>query len=279
MDKQVISWGHSLNRKQRKVWRDIERRAFRDNPNYFPNIASSTGDVEREFFVLSVDGDYVGRAAATTNKSSIAQQAQGSGFIDDFVLLEEYRDDADLLIKCCLSSLGERGARQVVARGVGTFPAIQTEGYEHYPPYGCSHNPPWYVDIFHKVGFRNIDELTFFNFKLPQIPPSGGREFEQTCSRLGIKLRPLNIKDPQESMEFQRFMLQANPSSPVARFNPMMSQDASRFKVWANYILSRLFKARMFVGTDASGKMVLCTGYMPDLNLAIKSCCRCKKIG
>jgi hypothetical protein len=249
------------------MWRGIERIAFRDDPIYFLNIASSTG--EKEFFVLSVDGDYVGRASATINKGSITPQQEETGFIEDFVVLKQYAGDADLLISCCLSSLRGRGARQVIARGGGMLPAIQTEGYEHYPPFGCPHNPPWYVDIFLSKGFLKTDEWTFFNSKLPQIPPSGGREFEQTCRRLGIKLRPLNIKNPRESMEFQYLMTETNPSS--FRFNPVLSQNISHFKAFIFHIVYRLFKAKVFIGVDKGGRMVFCVSYIPDLNLAIKS--------
>jgi hypothetical protein len=271
MDKQVISWGHSLNRKRGKIWRDLERKALKDDPNYFPNFSfgSPAKDRGKEFFVLCINGDYVGRATATINRSLTGvQQAQDTGFIDDFVVLEEYADEADLLLERCLSSLGERGARQVVAWGGGTFPAIQTEGYEQTPPFFCPHNPPWYADIFHRNGFLNTDEWTFFNCKLPPILPSEVREFEQAYRRLGIKLRPLNIKNRREFMEFQRLFYETNPYS--VRFSPITIQDISPFTAFAYSILYRLFKLRMFVGIDATGKMVLFIGYMPDLNLAIK---------
>jgi hypothetical protein len=91
---------------------------------------------------------------------------------------------------------------------------------------------------------------------------------EQTFNRLGIKLRPLNAKNPREFMEFQRLMCETNPS--FVPFNPIAIQNVSRFKAFINHIFYRLFKARIFVGIDATGEMVLFMSYMPDVNVAIK---------
>jgi hypothetical protein len=69
-------------------------------------------------------------------------------------------------------------------------------------------------------------------------------------------------------MEFEHFRRETNPYA--ARFSPIMSQNASHFRALAEHILSRLFKAKVFIGVDKGGRMVFFTGYMPDFNLAIK---------
>jgi hypothetical protein len=154
------------------------------------------------------------------------------------------------------------------------FPVIETEGYEHTPPFSLPHNPPWLADIFLKNGFSKIDEYTFFHVKLPEITETENeaKKFEETLQRLGIEIRPLNRKNPLELAQFQRLCYETNPYS--LRFNPLPIKKISRSAAFFDHLIfSRLLKYKTFIGVDKKdpSKMVLFMGYYPDFNQAFKS--------
>jgi hypothetical protein len=205
----------------------------------------------------------VGRASATLDKNWIEKRGENSGFIDDFVIFPEHKHDADLLLKCCLSWLKEKGMEQVMVRGSSIIPAIEVEGYKQFPAFGHPHNPPWYVDIFLQNGFVPTKQWLGFRYKIPQIPPSEAKKFEQLCQGSGIKIRWLT----RESRELQHLYHETN----ITQFgwNPQLEASPSRFKALINHLLFRLLKMRTFVGIDANGKMVFYGSYLPDFNEAL----------
>ncbi|VUT25127.1 MAG: hypothetical protein MOIL_00873 [Candidatus Methanolliviera sp. GoM_oil] len=257
MSGEVISLGTSLRGENGRIWRGVEKNVARCDPNYFftfnLNPQSSGKDVEKEFFVLLVDGDHVGRASAAFNKNF-----WNVGFIEDFMVREDQKDCVDPLIERCLSTLKDKGVKEVMVKG-SLLPALQIEGYGEVPPYGCPHNPPWYVDLFERNGFLKAREWTFFNLKLPEVPE------DDALDHLGIKLRPLRMRDPKDVMAFNNLRYETN-AEPYMEINPMRSEKLSRFSLFIGSIIMRFCKMKTFVGIDRDGEMVLFMGYLPDFN-------------
>ncbi|VUT26210.1 MAG: hypothetical protein MOIL_01447 [Candidatus Methanolliviera sp. GoM_oil] len=268
MSKEVISLGTSTKPSPRgnsgRIWREVERNVARCDPNYLllSNILPEGGDFDREFFALLVDGDHVGRASAAFNKN-----LEDVGFIEDFMVREDQKDFVDPLIERCLSVLKDKGVKEVMVKG-SSLPALQMEGYGEVPPYGCPNNPSWYVDLFERNGFLKTGEWTFFNLKLPEISKDDARKFEETLDHLGIKLRPLKVRDPKDIMAFNDLMYETN-AQPYMNINPMRDKKISRFSLFIGSMIMHFRKMKTFVGIDKNGEMVLFMGYFPDFNRAM----------
>jgi hypothetical protein len=265
MSGEIISLGTSLRGEARRIWREVEKNVAGCDPNYFFtffNPQSSGKDVEKEFFVLSVDGDYVGRASATLDKNF-----GNVGFIEEFMVREDQKDCVDPLIERCLSILKEKGIEEVMVKG-GLLLALQTEGYEEIPPFGCPHNPPWYVDLFERNGFSKTREWRLFNAKLPKISKDKAKKFEKALDRLGIKLRPLKARDTKEKMAFDNLLSETN-ANPYMDAIPAKSEKTSRFALFIGSMVMRFLKVRTFIGIDKNGDVVFFMGYLPDFNQAM----------
>ena len=265
----MVSLGSSLKGGNRKIWRDVERKVAESDPDYFFgfNMEPLVRNVEKEFFVLAIDGDYVGRGISALDKNWMGRTV---GFIDDFMICEAYRKDADLLIDRCLSSLKVKGALEVMVRG-GLFPAIETKGYEDAPPFGCPHNPPWYADLFERNGFSPTRRFVNYRIEIPKILLDG-KVGKDLTDEEGREIRELKRRKREELKKYIEIMSEAS----FARFfgwdtaGIEMGKRPSRTRLLLNGLLTHIVRYKTFC-TFENGKMIGCTTIHPDYNAILKN--------
>jgi hypothetical protein len=274
---EVISFGSSLDRKNKKIWRDIERDAYKDDPNYIRSMDFLSGkkDDEREYFVLSVDGEYVGRAKADVDINWISKRGENIGFIDSFVINPEYKEDADPLIQRCLSVLKEKEMEEVMVRY--NFPAVEYDGYDKPPVFGCPHNPPWYVDLFERNGFVKTKYWVGYRGIAPPdvaATEEGIKMGDDLIEKLNVEIRRLNMWDEDEVKEFNDLVYDVfishfgwNPSGLLD-----LEVPHSRLKLLMNNIIFRLIRFNIMVGIDKNDGRMLGFGiYHPNYNSVMRS--------
>jgi|GEM_PF-1315905 len=277
MDERVISFGSILKGRDRKIWNGIERKIADEDPNYFFgfNLQSLTKGTDKEFFVLHINGEYVGRGVAVLDKSW-GKDKKSVGFIDDFMVAREYRDDVDILIQELVSFLKNKGAEEIIVRG-GLFPAIETAGYEELPSFGCPHNPSWYVEIFERNGFKVVRRFVNYRIKLPELLIEGksGKEITDDDGRV---IRELNRKNIDEVKKYVDIMKNASfahffgwdTSGIEEGFTP------SRVKMYLNNFFVRMIQYKTFC-TFENGEMVSCTTIHPDYNAVLNDLTKGKR--
>lgn len=277
MDERIISFGPILKGHDRKIWNGIEQKVAKEDPDYFWgfSLQSLIKGTEREFFVLNIKGECVGRGAATLD-TGWGKDKKTVGFIDDFMVVREHRDGVDLLIQRLISSLRDKGAEEVMVRG-GLFPAIETAGYEELPSFGCPHNPSWYVEIFERNGFKVVRRFVNYRIKLPEliIEDKSGKEITDDEGRV---IRELNRKNIDEVKKYVDIMKNASfahffgwdTSGIEEGFNP------SRMKLFLNNLLVHAIRYKTFC-TFENGEMVSCTTIHPDYNAVLNDLTKGKR--
>ncbi|BDC36128.1 MAG: hypothetical protein EF806_02795 [Candidatus Methanoliparum thermophilum] len=171
----IIPLGNSLKGRERIRWRKIEENAFEGDKNYIPFPYGVKEEEEREYFVL-VEGDKdIGRASTTIDRVWIRKRGENIGFIDEFAILPDYKKEADVLIKHCISNLKNKKMDKIFVRRSPLFPGLLCDPKEP-PAFLMPYNPKFYIDIFLKEGFKVEKEWIETRMRLPtsltdDIPP------------------------------------------------------------------------------------------------------------
>jgi len=199
----VKSLGTSLKGKDRLIWRDIEKNAFEGDENYIPFSPGVREGEEREFFILMDGEEKIGRACTTVDRGWIEKRKENIGFIDDFAILPDYKEDANLLIKHCLSVLKDKGLEGAFVRRSPLFPGLLVDAKEP-PTFLMPYNPSFYIDLFAKEGFTREKEWVEVRLKFPsklteELPP--------IFSDKKIKKRLFFSKDPKDFQEHKEEVL------------------------------------------------------------------------
>jgi len=259
-----------LKGKDKLIWRDIEKNAFKGDENYIPFSPGVRKGEEREFFILMDGEEKIGRACATVDRTWIEKKKENIGFIDDFVILPDYKEDANLLIKHCLTVLKDKKLDRVSVRNNG-FPALQTEGFEYAPSAYLPYNPPFYVDLFLDNGFEEEKEWYNIRLKLPPIREEDVLAGEKRLKDLNMEFVKLNLRDKKAVKEYSDLVHRTfighfgfNPREFVTGYDTFFKRIFMR-------ITTRIMRFRIYVGRYKDGKMVLYYSFFPDINVFFRS--------
>lgn len=265
----VRSSGSYLKGRDLISWRRVADKAFAGNTNYIPSSMYIREGEEREFFFME-DGDKpVGRACVTIDKVWIERKRENIGFIDDFILVPGYEDDAKMLIDPCLSSIKDKGLDGVYLRNNG-FPALLSEGYEQLPPAQLPYNPSSYIDLFTNYGFEKRAEWSNMRVKLPSLNREDIEAGEKRLEDANIKITLLNLKDKKAVKEYSDLLNRVfithfgfNPREFISSYDTTKKRALARFS-------ARLSKLRIYVGYEDK-KMILYFSFFSDMNQYYKS--------
>ena len=268
----VKSLGTSLKGKDRLIWRDIEKNAFKGDENYIPFSPGMRRGEEREFFILMDGEEKIGRACATVDRTWIEKKKENIGFIDDFAILPDYKEDANVLIKHCLSALKDKKLDRVSVRSNG-FPALQVEGFEYAPSAYLPHNPPFYVDLFLDNGFEEEKEWYNVRLKVSSLREEDVLAGEKRLEDLNIEFVKLNLRDKKAVKEYSDLVHRTfighfgfNPREFMSGYDRLSKRILMR-------ITTRIMRFRIYVGKykGKDGKMVLYGSFSPDINVFFRS--------
>lgn len=271
----IRSLGSSLDNKDKRIlWMKIEGDAFKDDPNYIPQIIVITRkkdvEVERGFFVLYRDEEPIGRATATLDKGWVERKKENIGFIDDFCIESKYKDLSGVLIKKCLSTLKEKKVEGVICRYQG-FPGLAREVSEE-PPFRLPTNPPWYIDIFLKNGFVKHKEWGNFRFVVPQkLPESRIMKGKELLKNLDAELKLIDMKKRDRIREYNKLV--SDVFIEHFGYNPrdLLGEADSLIKHILTRIVCRLIKVRIYVLRTKSGEALGFFSFLPDMNIPLRS--------
>ena len=164
---------------------------------------------EAEYFLAEREGRVVGRIAAIANRLHNETHLDRIGF---FGFFECERDQAvaDALFGAAAEWLRSRAFDTM--RGPASFSVndecgLLVDGFETPPTLMMPHNPPYYAELIERAGFSGVKNLlayqggdrTFRRYE--PVPARLERAVEIMRQRMGITLRPLDMKDFANEVE------------------------------------------------------------------------------
>jgi GNAT superfamily N-acetyltransferase len=156
---------------------------------------------EAEYFLAERDGEVVGRIAATHNRLHNETHGDRVGFwgwfecIDDQAVANALFDAADAWLRA-------RGL--IVSRGPASFSTndqcgLLVDGFETRPTLMMPHNPRYYPVLVEGAGYAKAKDLFCLQGgdqeKYKPVPERASRGAKIVKERLGLTVRPLNMKD------------------------------------------------------------------------------------
>jgi GNAT superfamily N-acetyltransferase len=164
---------------------------------------------EAEYFLAERDGRVVGRIAAIANRLHNETHLDRVGFFG-FFECERDQSIADALFGTAGEWLRARGFDTM--RGPASFSVndecgLLVDGFDTPPTLMMPHNPPYYVELVERGGFAGVKNLlayqggdrTFRRYE--PVPARLERAVEIMRQRMGITLRPLDMKDFANEVE------------------------------------------------------------------------------
>ncbi len=162
---------------------------------------------EAEYFLAERDGEVVGRIAAISNRLHNETHGDRVGFFGFFECIDD-QAVADALLQAAADWCRSKG--HDVLRGPASFSVndecgLLVDGFEFPPALMMPHNPPYYVDLIEKAGLTGVKNLLVYqggreDVYVP-VPERLARGTELIRQRLGITIRPLDIKRFEEEVE------------------------------------------------------------------------------
>ena len=161
---------------------------------------------EAEYFLAQRSGTVVGRIAAISNRLHNEVHEDKVGF---FGFFESERDPevAAALFATVSTWLGARGFDTM--RGPASFSVndecgLLVQGFDSPPAIMMPHNPDWYVGLVEGAGFTKAKDLLVYEGgdERGSSPPERiERAVRLVTERLGLTLRPLNMRDFRAEVE------------------------------------------------------------------------------
>jgi GNAT superfamily N-acetyltransferase len=173
---------------------DIETTLSRTKNPYFEHA-------DAEYFLAERDGEVVGRIAATENRLHNQTHGDRVGFWGWFECIDD-QVVADALFAAADAWLRPRGL--TVSRGPASFSTndqcgLLVDGFETRPTLMMPHNPRYYATLAERAGYVKAKDLFCLqggdNEKYKPVPERASRGAKIVKERLGLTVRPLNMKD------------------------------------------------------------------------------------
>ncbi|MGH7498174.1 MAG: GNAT family N-acetyltransferase, partial [Gemmatimonadales bacterium] len=162
---------------------------------------------DAEYFLAERDGEVVGRIAAITNRLHNETHDDRVGFFGFFESVDD-QPVADALFSAAAAWCRERG--HDVLRGPASFSVndecgLLVDGFDSPPTLMMPHNPRYYIQLLERAGFVTAKNLLVYQGGAEEhyvpVPERLARGTELIRKRMGIEIRPLNMKDFKGEVE------------------------------------------------------------------------------
>ena len=176
MNTLMISKIDPLDKSALKRFVSLERKLMKSYPFFISEIdddvikmitRKSLMAKEMEFglFIVSKDGEDVGRCAAIINRKFQAQKQAGAGFIGFFAAAEGCAQEIGAMLKQAENWLKERGVNKVIAPANGGAPnsmGFLVDGFNEDPMFPFPWHPPYYRAYIEDAGYQPRYPLWYY---------------------------------------------------------------------------------------------------------------------
>ncbi|HEX5635059.1 MAG TPA: hypothetical protein VFX50_17570 [Gemmatimonadales bacterium] len=207
------------SRRDLRAFIDLPYRLFARDPIWVPPLRYDVATMldrkknpyfehaEAEYFLAERGGEVVGRIAANQNRLHNETHQDRVGFWGWFECIDD-QAVADALFAAADAWLRARGL--TVSRGPASFSTndqcgLLVDGFATRPTLMMPHNPPYYVALVERAGFAKAKDLLVYeggseDHYVP-VPERLARGTELIRQRMGVTLRPLNLRDFKGEVE------------------------------------------------------------------------------
>lgn len=152
------------------------------------------------YFVAERRGDVVGRIAAAVNHLYNEFHEEKLGTFGFFESVDEPAVAAALVDAAAAWLRGRgmermRGPLNFSTNDEASSPGVLVQGFDTPPQVMMSHNPPYYAGLMEAAGLEKAKDLLAFRNTEQEPPPRLVAAMERTAGRMGVTIRPLNMRD------------------------------------------------------------------------------------
>ena len=154
----------------------LERALMKKYPSYISEIdadvaklltrkSAGAKELEMGLFVVSRDGEDVGRCAAIINKRYQAQKQAGAGFIGFFAAAEDCGQEVAEMMAHAENWLKERGVSKVIAPANGGAPnsmGFMVTGFDEDPMFPFPWTPPYYPGYIESLSYEPTYPMWYY---------------------------------------------------------------------------------------------------------------------
>jgi GNAT superfamily N-acetyltransferase len=226
---------------------------------------------EAEYFLAERGAEVVGRIAAISNRLHNETHGDRVGFFGFFECVDD-QAVADALLDAAAAWCRSKG--HDVLRGPASFSVndecgLLVDGFETPPTLMMPHNPRYYVTLLERAGFAKAKDLLVYQGGHPTrykpVPDRLTRATEVIRQRMGITLRPLDMKNFEREVESIKELYNANWEKNWG-FVPMTEHEIDH--------LAEQFKPvvvpKMVPMAEKDGKIIGFGLALPDLNVVFR---------
>jgi len=226
---------------------------------------------EAEYFLAERGAEVVGRIAAISNRLHNETHGDRVGFFGFFECVDD-QAVADALLDAAAAWCRSKG--HDVLRGPASFSlndecGLLVDGFETPPTLMMPHNPRYYVTLLERAGFAKAKDLLVYQGGHPTrykpVPERLTRATEVIRQRMGITLRPLDMKNFEREVESIKELYNANWEKNWG-FVPMTEHEIDH--------LAEQFKPvvvpKMVPMAEKDGKIIGFGLALPDLNVVFR---------
>jgi len=226
---------------------------------------------EAEYFLAERGAEVVGRIAAISNRLHNETHGDRVGFFGFFECVDD-QAVADALLDAAAAWCRSKG--HDVLRGPASFSVndecgLLVDGFETPPTLMMPHNPRYYVTLLERAGFAKAKDLLVYQGGHPTrykpVPERLTRATEVIRQRMGITLRPLDMKNFEREVESIKELYNANWEKNWG-FVPMTEHEIDH--------LAEQFKPvvvpKMVPMAEKDGKIIGFGLALPDLNVVFR---------
>jgi len=157
-----------------------------------------------KIFLAQDNGKIVGRCAAIIDQNHIEVHNEKCGFfgffdcINDIIVAKSLLDE----VKKFLKSEGMEIIKGPANPSANDEYGLLIDGFDSSPVIMMTYNPPYYIDLIEKSGFKKAKDLyAWIRSAHDDAPPRIARIVEMVKKRENIKVRPLDIKNFQRDVQ------------------------------------------------------------------------------
>lgn len=179
------------------------------------------------FYLAFKDGRPVGRIVGIVNNLHNEYHNEKTGFFGFFDCVDDL-EVASALLKAAEDFVRQDGMQ--VLRGPANFSSndemgLLVEGFEALPTFMMLYNPPYYLDLFRKLGLKKVEDLMGYYIDEKNAPSERiQRIVEKLRTRNRIRIRKVNMGDFENELEIIRTIYNSAWSKNWG-FVPMTSDE------------------------------------------------------
>lgn len=197
----------------------LERKLMNSYPYYISEIDEDvakflTGknlmakDMAFALFIVSQDGQDVGRCAAIINSRFQEQKQPGTGFIGFFAAAEGCETEVAEMIGAAEAWLKERGVTKIIAPANGGAPnamGILVAAFDEDPMFPFPWTPPYYQGYIENLGYQPTYPMWYYEVDFTSDKYKAAKERYADYS--GAVIRPVSKKNWDKDIEIVTDML------------------------------------------------------------------------